>query len=88
MDTHSMTGELRCGVCDAKYETQINSLSEPIDIFTEWLDETSNLQAEVIQKDIAQSTQYAREGESDEEDARGEDLEDDVNDIIDDDEES
>ncbi len=56
MDTHSMTGELQCSICDAKYQTQINSLSEPIDIFTEWLDETSNLQEEITKKQIEQSS--------------------------------
>ena len=45
MDNKSMTGLLRCTVCDAKFQTQINSLSEPIDLFTEWLDDTTEAQA-------------------------------------------
>lgn len=52
MDSRSMIGELNCSICDAKFQTQINTLSEPIDVFTEWLDETSNLQAEVIEKEL------------------------------------
>ena len=39
MDNKSMTGALQCTICDAKFQTQINSLSEPIDVFTEWIDE-------------------------------------------------
>jgi transcription elongation factor Elf1 len=34
-----MTGELFCRICDAKFQTSINSLTEPIDVFSEWLDE-------------------------------------------------
>ena len=40
-----MTGSLSCNICEAKYQTQINSLTEPIDIFTEWLDEATEAQA-------------------------------------------
>ena len=41
-----MTGDLHCSICDAKFQTQINTLTEPIDIFTEWLDEASEMQAQ------------------------------------------
>ncbi len=47
MDVKSMSGYLKCSVCDAKFQTQINSLTEPIDIFTEWLDETTEVQAKI-----------------------------------------
>jgi transcription elongation factor Elf1 len=43
-----MTGSLACNICEAKYQTQINSLTEPIDIFTEWLDEATETQASVM----------------------------------------
>jgi len=46
IDVKTMTGKLECGICGAKFQTQINTLTEPIDIFTEWLDETADLQAE------------------------------------------
>lgn len=45
IDIRSMTGKLECSVCGAKFQTQTNTLTEPIDIFTEWLDETADLQA-------------------------------------------
>jgi transcription elongation factor Elf1 len=44
LDFKSMTGELSCRVCDAKFQTSIHTLSDPIDVFSEWLDETSDRQ--------------------------------------------
>ena len=41
----SMTGELVCRICDAKYQTSINNLTDPIDVFSEWLDTTHDRQA-------------------------------------------
>ena len=32
-------GELNCKVCGVNFQSRINSLSAPIDVFTEWLDE-------------------------------------------------
>jgi len=45
-----MTGQLLCSVCDAKYQTRIHSLTEPIDVFTEWLDETADAQAKLTKR--------------------------------------
>ena len=44
LDLNSMIGGLVCRICDAKFETQINALTDPIDIFSEWIDEASELQ--------------------------------------------
>lgn len=33
-------GTLKCRICGEKWETRINYLSEPIDVFSEWLDAT------------------------------------------------
>jgi transcription elongation factor Elf1 len=44
IDNRSMTGKLECTVCGAQFQTQTNTLTEPIDIFTEWLDETAEMQ--------------------------------------------
>mmetsp|Transcript_17394 Transcript_17394/g.21416 ORF Transcript_17394/g.21416 Transcript_17394/m.21416 type:complete len:96 (+) Transcript_17394:291-578(+) len=32
-------GSLTCRICGAKYQTTITYLSEPIDVFCEWIDE-------------------------------------------------
>lgn len=50
LDHKAMIGELVCRVCNAKFQTSITSLTEPIDVFSEWLDETSAEQAELIQR--------------------------------------
>jgi transcription elongation factor Elf1 len=44
LNLSSMIGELVCRICDAKFETQINTLTDPIDVFSEWLDEANELQ--------------------------------------------
>ena len=41
-----MTAELKCRICACTYTTTINSLSEPIDVYSEWLDETDERQKE------------------------------------------
>ena len=46
----SMIGDLVCRICDAKFETQINSLTDPIDVFSEWLDEAQDLQEEELRR--------------------------------------
>eukprot|EP01038_Epipyxis_sp_PR26KG_P008090 gene8090-10959_t len=44
LDTRTMTGQLECKVCDATFETKIHTLTDPIDVFTEWLDRTTEAQ--------------------------------------------
>ncbi|XP_008813833.1 transcription elongation factor 1 homolog [Phoenix dactylifera] len=39
MDMKLKTGEAYCRACKAIYITSINHLTEPIDIYSEWLDE-------------------------------------------------
>jgi transcription elongation factor Elf1 len=50
LDHKSMTGELSCRVCDAKFQTSISTLTDPIDVFSEWLDETAEKQLETIDR--------------------------------------
>eukprot|EP00629_Pelagomonadales_sp_RCC1024_P018626 CAMPEP_0119276648 /NCGR_PEP_ID=MMETSP1329-20130426/15747_1 /TAXON_ID=114041 /ORGANISM="Genus nov. species nov., Strain RCC1024" /LENGTH=132 /DNA_ID=CAMNT_0007277085 /DNA_START=182 /DNA_END=577 /DNA_ORIENTATION=+ len=38
MDYDKETGTLECRVCAATYTATINYLSEPIDVFSEWID--------------------------------------------------
>jgi transcription elongation factor Elf1 len=56
IDIRSMTGKLECSVCEAKFQTQINTLTEPIDIFTEWLDETADMQAAEAKNILSKNT--------------------------------
>lgn len=45
MDVKTRTGELNCRICDAKFQCNITLLSDPIDVFSEWLDTTAERQA-------------------------------------------
>jgi len=31
-------GSVKCTVCDASYQMMINYLSEPVDVYSEWID--------------------------------------------------
>ena len=46
MNDSDMTATLKCRICACSYVTTINSLSEPIDVYSEWLDETDERQKE------------------------------------------
>ena len=61
----NMIGQLHCRICDARFETQINTLSDPIDVFSEWLDEADELQEQHNQK-MATSGQSRGRDEDDE----------------------
>ena len=39
MDYDKETGTLECRVCAATYTATINYLSEPVDVFSEWIDQ-------------------------------------------------
>lgn len=56
----TMVGRLQCRVCDAQFETQINSLTDPIDVFSEWLDEAEELQ----EKHMAAAAAAGGEGDA------------------------
>ena len=43
MNKKKYVGIIKCRVCDTKYQTVINYLTEPIDIFSEWIDECENV---------------------------------------------
>ncbi|XP_025684169.1 transcription elongation factor 1 homolog isoform X2 [Arachis hypogaea] len=38
-DMKNMIGELACRICQESFSTAITALSEPIDIYSEWIDE-------------------------------------------------
>eukprot|EP01082_Thalassiosira_pseudonana_P006731 g5757.t1 g5757 contig20:100677-101405(-) len=39
MDLKNGTGSLACRICSASYQMPIHHLHEPIDVFSEWLDD-------------------------------------------------
>lgn len=52
-------GKLECKNCKKSYLTKINYLSEPIDLFSEWLDEIDRAEK------AAQSSSYADDNDDD-----------------------
>eukprot|EP01018_Ginkgo_biloba_P019431 Gb_16585 [translate_table: standard] len=39
MDRKDQIGEALCRICQESFSTSINTLSEPIDVYSEWIDE-------------------------------------------------
>ncbi|KAK8706234.1 hypothetical protein V6N13_049808 [Hibiscus sabdariffa] len=39
LDLKNSIGEAFCRICQASFSTTINALTEPIDIYSEWIDE-------------------------------------------------
>ncbi|MEL7341051.1 MAG: transcription elongation factor 1 family protein [Bacteroidota bacterium] len=46
MDWESKVGELKCGVCGANFQASINYLSEPVDVYSDWIDACESENAE------------------------------------------
>ncbi|KAJ1807320.1 hypothetical protein LPJ75_004830 [Coemansia sp. RSA 2598] len=38
MDKDRRVGNLKCRICSASYQAAINHLSEPVDVYSEWID--------------------------------------------------
>eukprot|EP00904_Undaria_pinnatifida_P001715 jgi/Undpi1/11544/HiC_scaffold_30.g13841.m1 len=45
MDRKEGTARLQCRMCDINYEMGINYLTEPIDVYTDWIDECEAVNA-------------------------------------------
>ncbi|KZS99234.1 Elf1-domain-containing protein [Sistotremastrum niveocremeum HHB9708] len=46
IDRKEGTGFLSCKVCGQTYQSKINHLTEPVDVFAEWMDAADNVNAE------------------------------------------
>ena len=49
MDFRGGIGSLSCRLCGANYQMPIHHLSEPVDVFSEWLDDCETAQAQAQQ---------------------------------------
>lgn len=38
MDKERKVGQVKCTLCGEHWESKINALSEPIDVYSDWLD--------------------------------------------------
>jgi transcription elongation factor Elf1 len=45
-DFENGVGSLVCNSCPVTFQTSINSLSEPIDVYSQWIDATEEANAE------------------------------------------
>lgn len=41
----SNLGTVKCRICDASYQTEITHLTDPIDVYSEWVDKTEEANA-------------------------------------------
>ncbi|KAL8113066.1 transcription elongation factor 1 homolog [Apium graveolens] len=39
IDMKNLIGEATCGICQESFSTTVTALTEPIDIYSEWIDE-------------------------------------------------
>merc|ERR1712194_915456 len=47
MNRPDQLGELKCRVCGTSYQTRVNYLNEPVDVYAEWIDAAAENQAEI-----------------------------------------
>lgn len=81
MNTNIMIGELVCRICDAKFETHIHSLSDPIDVFSEWLDAADEQQQKIADSSGMNNAGFVGDGHDyvdDAPDDLGEEGDDDI----------
>ena len=67
MQSNRGTGSLVCRVCQASYTTATNSLTEPVDIYAEWIDrcEEENGREETAEPQTFEEDQEAYDEEDD-----------------------
>eukprot|EP00924_Labyrinthula_sp_SR-Ha-C_P002632 maker-scaffold_13-snap-gene-2.0-mRNA-1 protein AED:0.02 eAED:0.02 QI:111/1/1/1/1/1/2/362/122 len=71
MNRGKKIGSLSCRICGVKYETDINYLSEPVDVFYEWIDANAKQQEEDRKAALGEADDYSEdEDEVDEEKQR------------------
>lgn len=60
----SNLGNLKCRVCGASFQYEIHHLSDPIDVYSEWIDQTESVNKAVKQdKDRDRDDEEGREEE-------------------------
>lgn len=62
LDKKNLLGELHCKICGQSFQTSIHALSQPVDIYSDWIDACEDLMEE------AERNGTALGGDGDEED--------------------
>jgi transcription elongation factor Elf1 len=66
MDFKAGIGSLSCRLCGASFQMPIHHLHEPVDVFSEWLDDCEAAQNQRLSSDVA--ARYQEEDEEDDDD--------------------
>lgn len=61
LDKRNSIGDLHCKICGQTFQTAINSLSQPVDIYSDWIDACEDLAEEVDDKDEDDEEEYSDE---------------------------
>jgi len=88
-------GTIRCRVCNVSFQMEINHLHDPIDVYSEWIDETEKANRVVEDEDELREREAdrarvrgrERRGEEDGEEGEGDGEELDADEGVDDDDE-
>ncbi|PPQ93306.1 hypothetical protein CVT25_014435 [Psilocybe cyanescens] len=61
LDRKEGVAQLVCRVCDQRYQSKVNHLTEPIDIYSEWIDAADAAQREeqIARRPVASSSRPA-----------------------------
>ncbi|KAI5962626.1 uncharacterized protein KGF55_003702 [Candida pseudojiufengensis] len=46
LDKKNLLGELHCKICGQNFQTSINNLSQPVDVYSDWIDACEDLAEE------------------------------------------
>jgi hypothetical protein len=68
MDFKAGIGSLNCRLCAASYQMPVHHLHEPVDVFSEWLDDCEAAAQGKATGDDQQPDQYEDESEEEEDD--------------------
>lgn len=66
IDKKNLLGELHCKICGQSFQTAIHALSQPVDIYSDWIDACEDL-AEEAEKNAA-GGEYSDDDDEDEDD--------------------
>jgi transcription elongation factor Elf1 len=79
LDKRNLIGDLHCKICGQSFQTAINSLSQPIDIYSDWIDACEDLaeEADKIGDNEPKAEEYS-DDEYDTKPANANDSEDEV----------
>ncbi|RCK62755.1 Transcription elongation factor 1 [Candida viswanathii] len=65
IDKKNLLGELHCKICGQSFQTAIHGLSQPVDIYSDWIDACEDL-AEEAEKHGGDADEYSDDDEDEE----------------------